>query len=209
VYQFELRVTDNQGATGKDTVVITVNAAPPPPNQCPEVNAGEDKIIIFPTNAVNLLGTASDVDGSIVTYNWTKISGPSQFRIILPTQVQTVINNLELGFYQFELRVTDNKGAIGKDTVAITVNKAEVSASFFPNPATDFINVKINSKTTVGNSNIQILDGKGTIVYKESFVVSQQSFVKQFDISKLPGGVYFIMLDVDGIITKLPSLLVQ
>ena len=45
VYQFQLKVTDNNGATAIDTVQVTVNAA----NIAPTVNAGTDQTIKLPT----------------------------------------------------------------------------------------------------------------------------------------------------------------
>ena len=45
VYQYELTVTDNQGATGSDTVQITVIAG----NIKPKANAGPDQIITLPS----------------------------------------------------------------------------------------------------------------------------------------------------------------
>jgi len=74
VYQFELTVTDNSGATGKDTVQITVN---PAPNIPPVAIAGNDITITLPTNSIVVNGTGTDADGTIINYEWTKISGPS------------------------------------------------------------------------------------------------------------------------------------
>jgi hypothetical protein len=45
VYLYELTVTDNQGATGADTVQITVIAG----NIKPKANAGPDQIITLPS----------------------------------------------------------------------------------------------------------------------------------------------------------------
>ena len=73
IYQFELRVTDNKGATTADTVKVFVNAAA---NIAPTANAGADQTITLPTSTVSLTGTGTDTDGT-VSYNWTKISGPS------------------------------------------------------------------------------------------------------------------------------------
>lgn len=50
IYQFELTVTDNQGATGADTVQITVLAG----NVKPKANAGPDQIITLPSTGANL-----------------------------------------------------------------------------------------------------------------------------------------------------------
>jgi len=93
----------------------------PAPNQPPAANAGADKNIKLPTNSVTLTGSGSDADGTISSYLWTKISGPSQFTIASPASAQTVVNNLAAGVYQFELKVTDNKFTSRTDTVAVTV----------------------------------------------------------------------------------------
>src|SRR5205814_8410175 len=74
-YSFQLTVTDNKGATAKDTVIITVNAAA---NQPPSANAGADKNITLPTNSVVLSGSGADPDGAIASYQWTKRSEKSR-----------------------------------------------------------------------------------------------------------------------------------
>ena len=119
VYQFQLKVTDNLGATGTAVVSITVN---PSPNKPPVANAGVNQTITLPTNSVTLLGSGNDSDGIVVSYQWTKISGPAQYAIVSATQAQTVVNNLVSGVYQFQLTVTDNLGATGTSIVTITVN---------------------------------------------------------------------------------------
>src|SRR5207249_178246 len=121
VYQFELKVTDNQGASGRDTMTITVNAAL---NQSPIANSGTDINVTLPVNSVTLNGSGSDPDGTIASYQWTKVSGPTQYTIASSTQAQTTVNNLAQGIYQFELKVTDNQGATGQDTVTVNVNAA-------------------------------------------------------------------------------------
>ena len=73
VYQFELKVTDDKGAVGKDTVQITVNAAP---NMPPTANAGADKTITLTNQFSILIGSGTDSNGTISSYAWTKISGP-------------------------------------------------------------------------------------------------------------------------------------
>ena len=73
VYQFQLKVTDNNAATAVDTVQVTVNAA----NISPTANAGTDQSITLPTSTVSLSGSGTDPDGTISAYSWTKISGPA------------------------------------------------------------------------------------------------------------------------------------
>jgi hypothetical protein len=125
VYKFELKVTDNNGETGLDTVKITVNAAANIP--C-VANAGQDQTIILPTNTVSLSGSGIDPDGSIASYNWKKISGPSTDTITNANTAATSVTGLVRGVYQFELKVTDNKGAVGKDTMQVTVNAVAIKA---------------------------------------------------------------------------------
>jgi hypothetical protein len=122
VYQFELKVTDNDGLSAKDTVQVTVNK---PVNQPPVADAGPDQDILLPTNIVNLDGSASsDPDNNIISYQWKKIAGPSSFAIVNTNTAQTQVTNLIEGNYLFELTVTDTKGLFDKDTVQVKVYPA-------------------------------------------------------------------------------------
>jgi hypothetical protein len=90
----------------------------------PVANAGADLQITLPNNSVLLSGSATDADGTILAYKWTKIAGPSPSNIVSATSAATVIERLVKGTYLIELMVTDNLGASGRDTVVIIVNKA-------------------------------------------------------------------------------------
>ena len=79
IYKFELKVTDNSGDACFDTLQITVNAAA---NIPPVANAGSDQTITLPTNTILLNGNGADADGTVISYAWTKISGPSLGNII-------------------------------------------------------------------------------------------------------------------------------
>ncbi len=121
-YTFRLTVTDNQGATGTDTMNVTVNATPPV-NSPPLANAGSDQTITLPTNSVTLNGSGSDSDGTVVAYAWTKVSGGAA-TITTPSAASTSVTGLVQGPYTFRLTVTDNQGATGTDTMNVTVNAA-------------------------------------------------------------------------------------
>jgi len=121
VYQFELKVTDNGGLSAKDTVQVIIND-PEHPNHPPVANAGADQTITLPTNTATLKGSGStDPDNNIISYAWTKISGPS-FNIANGNAIQTQVSNLIQGIYQFELKVTDAGGLSAKDSVNVTVS---------------------------------------------------------------------------------------
>jgi hypothetical protein len=92
-------------------------------NKSPIANAGPDQTIRVPVDSVIIDGSASrDPDGTIVSFQWTKISGPSAFTIKNAASAKTVVKGLVVGSYQFELKVTDNKGLYAKDTMQVMVN---------------------------------------------------------------------------------------
>ena len=127
IYTFELTVTDDKGATGKDTVEVKVNpttSTSSTTNTAPTADAGPDKTITLPTNSILLSGSGTDVDGSITTFSWTKISGPSTFSIVNSSSAVVNIQELIAGIYLFELKVIDDKGDAGRDTVQVKVNPA-------------------------------------------------------------------------------------
>jgi Kelch motif/Galactose oxidase, central domain len=126
-YQFELKVTDNGGLFAKDTVQLIVDD-PSKRNLPPVANAGTDQTIILPTSSVLLDGSSSsDPDNNIAGFEWTKITGPSTFNIIIPSTVQTPVTHLVEGSYQFELKVTDDGGLFSRDTMKVIVNTARDS----------------------------------------------------------------------------------
>jgi hypothetical protein len=123
-YQFDLTVTDNNGATATDRVQVTVNAAAAAPNQAPAADAGSDKTITLPINTAVLTGSGSDPDGTISAYAWTKTAGPSAGNISNATAASASATGLVQGTYQFQLKVTDNSGATATDVMQVTVNAA-------------------------------------------------------------------------------------
>ena len=105
------------------TLLVDSNSTQIPSVNIPPVaNAGQDITITLPTNNAALYGSGTDADGTITGYNWSKVSGPGQYSISTPNQPQTNVSGLIQGTYQFELKVTDSLGAVGKDTVMIQVN---------------------------------------------------------------------------------------
>lgn len=194
-YLFELKVIDNRGGVGRDTMMVIVD---PAPNQPPVANAGNDQVKTIPANSVTLSGSATDADGSVVSCQWTKISGPSQFSIINSSSLQTSVNNMEDGEYLFELKATDNSGAVGRDTVKITINPAAYSsATIYPNPATNTINLRVEAATHRNQTKIKIYDIGGVLVYEEDVLRSQVVWIHQIDVSKLLPGTYLVSVGAD------------
>jgi hypothetical protein len=197
-YVFRLKVTDNKGATHEDDVTVTVNATA---NQTPVANAGTDIVLTLPANSTTLNGSVSkDPDGSIVSYAWSKVSGPTQFTISNPAAATTALTNLVAGAYVFRLKVTDDKGATHQDDVAVTVNAA-TNQSPVANAGTDItLTLPVNSTTLNGSAS---KDPDGSIA---AYAWSKVSGPTQFTIASpaaattaltnLVAGVYVFRLKV-------------
>ncbi|WP_152270837.1 T9SS type A sorting domain-containing protein, partial [Agriterribacter humi] len=121
-YTFELKVTDNNGATSTASVTITVKAAPLPP----VANAGRAQTITLPDNSVTLDGSGSSASAgnNIVSYHWSKIAGPVESTIPDGADASITIAELIAGTYKFQLEVTDDKGGKATATVTVTVKSA-------------------------------------------------------------------------------------
>ncbi len=155
IVTFLLLVTDNEGATATDTVVITVEA----PNAVPTADAGHDQTVDSGAR-VTLDGSASnddgdlDGDGSITGYEWTASDGvtltgantasPSFTAPTLAAGAADVTRT-------FTLTVTDNDGGTATDTMVITVESPNAAPTANAGPP-----------QTVASGTTVTLDGSGS-----------------------------------------------
>jgi len=117
VLTFKLTVTDDKGATGTATTTVTVNHV----NRPPTVDAGKDQVVN--SSHVFLHGSATDIDGKVVSYAWTQVSGPA---VTLDDADETTasfnVKKTEADIVLvFKLTATDNGGARGSATTTVTV----------------------------------------------------------------------------------------
>jgi Right handed beta helix region/Secretion system C-terminal sorting domain len=197
VYLYQLQVTDNGGSIGRDTVTITVKAAPI--NKAPTAFAGTNQTIVLPVNKVNLSGTGTDVDGTITSFDWRVLSGPSQYNFVNAKAAQTVLNGLTQGVYKIELTVTDNGGLTAKDTLTVVVEgevaplaptKNSVKAT--PNPVQQIMRLQIFTKNNLDKIAIVITNIQGLQTFKKEVTTTQYAANVEVNMSAAASGVYFV-----------------
>lgn len=149
---FNLQVTDADGKTASDQVVVTVQ------NQKPIANAGPDQPSALDGSPVTLDGSlSSDPEGTALRYQWTQVGGPS-VQLSDDTAVRPsftapdVATDTELAF---NLVVTDSDPSTPKTSDAATVR---ITVRDNPNGAPTAVAV---SQVVNGGSTV-ILDGSGS-----------------------------------------------
>ncbi|HRN55573.1 MAG TPA: T9SS type A sorting domain-containing protein, partial [Agriterribacter sp.] len=201
-YVFRLTVTDSNGSTASAEVtvdVISEDIVVPPP----VANAGQAIVLTLPENEVMLDGSGSYVQsGSIKSYNWRMIAGPTPILFEYPNEELVIASGLIEGEYEFELTVTDDKGRSGQSVVKVVVNNAGARRDLspvvrvFPNPvyATTLIELQDPAK---GRTSIDLYDINGKRVLRKEFVKDDRYVNHQLDMSNLPKGVYFLQIIID------------
>jgi large repetitive protein len=118
VVTLRLTVRDNNGGTATDTVDITVRHV----NKLPVPLAGADKSANEGTTVTHS-GSATDADGTIVSYAWTQTAGPTvtltgantkTFSFAVPEVIANTV-------FTFQLTVTDSEGGTASDAIDITI----------------------------------------------------------------------------------------
>lgn len=115
---FQLTVTDDNGASATDDMVVTVGT-----NASPVADAGPDQSV-GTAALVSLDGTGSgDSDGTIASYSWVQTGGPAvelsgADQAIAAFTTPTLSSDTSL---TFELTVTDDLGTAASDTVTVSV----------------------------------------------------------------------------------------
>lgn len=208
VYQFQLTVKDNKGDAGTSTVNVTVNKATtknvPTTGAVPVASAGNDTTLVFPENSVTLEGKGTTSGGSIKSWQWSQVSGPSVSTLSSANTANTVVNNLVEGTYQFELTVRDDGGLVGKDTVNVTVALGRLAREsneikVYPNPVSNEATIEINTGKSNTNLVVLMTDVSGKTVYRKETVSPSSTVKLQIDMSNLTRGTYIVTVLFDGI----------
>jgi dienelactone hydrolase len=192
-YTFRLKVTDSKGAYDTDDVKVTVTTSST--NVAPVISAGTDKTITLPTNSLYLQGTATDSDGTIASYQWTKTAGGTA-SLSGTSSSKLTVSNLVAGTYTFKFTVKDNDGAYKSDYVNVVVKSSGNLAPI----------AKAGSDKAISTYSTKIYgsgtDSDGKVVYYKWYKVSGPGAYlygvskPTLELSKLAAGTYKFRLTV-------------
>src|SRR5690554_5708624 len=165
---------NNNGCIATDDVIVTVNPLP-------VVSAGVNQTVCDDDTPITLSGTPSG--GNFIGNGVTG----SDFT---PTTAGVGTHTIPYAF-------TDGNGCENSSTITITVdgcagvdNNELLKLVVSPNPASDYIEVRVDENNTINNIQLMSLEGKVVpVVYT---TVDNQT--TQIDVSSVAKGTYFIQL---------------
>lgn len=145
---------------------------------------------------------AADPDGAIIKVELFNGTVKLEERITPPYHF--TLKELDAGEYSLHAVATDNlQSSASSAALEFRVNPPEErreSFCLFPNPNEGLFSIKFTTLTeTGGNFNVRIVDLIGNTVYIQDLPEGESE--RQFDLSQLKSGVYFLILSAGQIIT--------
>ncbi len=124
----------------------------------------------------NAEGILADSSGRLSTYVTCSTAGTATYRYYVSTDGQTFLDSVDL-------IVTSVLGIDEKPTLSVNVA---------PNPASEYISISANG---VGEATVRIVDVLGNVVMDEKTFSGK----KTIDVTRFRNGVYFVMIDAEGV----------
>lgn len=106
-----------------------------------------------------------------------------------------------IGKMSQEIILVMGNGENSTATASLISNELDFNVTVFPNPATENVNVTINSTLLNQNVSVQIIDLSGKVMLNESVVLTEGEQYVNLDVSTLDSGIYIVK--VNELSTKL------
>ena len=160
-------------------------------------------------------GITSDTDGFIVRYKWKQLSGPSLNVLFSLDNPMTYINDLVPGEYEFELKVTDNRGDTAIDKIKVIVTGPpnfvpdQNLIKIYPNPVVDIATLDVKSIKVNTLLTVHLYDLQGKMVFNKELVANQFNIVDKIDLRNLLKGAYILTVYFDNTEKKTLKIIKQ
>ena len=202
--------------------VMTVNVDPV--NDAPTSDAAEINLLAneihtfaatdFPFDDVDgdnlqAVQIISLVDRGALQLNGTNVTVNQEIPVSNLSQLvyQPVFNEEGTPYTSFDFKVSDGT-VYGDDAFTMTVNITGPNAShdvqldaevvLSPNPATDFVQLKVEAAQALGDLNVAVFDETGRAVLASGFAKQGPSFQQTMDVKDFAPGVYWIKIESGG-----------
>jgi hypothetical protein len=173
-------------------------------NRAPVADAGASVSLTLPNNSTSLDGSKSyDPDGTIISYQWTRISGPNMPATMGANAAVVNLGGLVAGTYSYQLTVTDNNGASSSGQVKVIVAAGPNIPPIANAGTNQSITAPANSVTLNGSASS---DPDGTIVSYNwvtvsgpgSITISNSNTSTPTVVGLQPGGYVFELTVTDN-----------
>jgi hypothetical protein len=165
-------------------------------NTAPTIDAGAEQIITSPENTASLVAVGNDIDGDVLQYKWTKLSGPGTAVISSPIQSETNVTGLVKGKYIFSVIISDGT-VTASDFVTVNVvfatgqpENVTESEIIYPNPVERFL--YLQNSGFAGQTDVLISDPSGRTVLSKSFSDATEKI--ELDLSDIKNGFYIVRI---------------
>jgi len=190
-YQAKIVVSDIYGLADSVYVDYTIIAnVPPKANKTFENKIYSSKAAI--TTEYSVSDYFIDEDGEPLVYAFT-ISDPTVVNMVT-SKGQFLLTPMNYGTATITVTAVDAKKASAYQSFKVLVRDGSQPVDIYPNPVHDYLYVRTSQES---EATLKLVNEVGGAVFEESLTITPFDPAK-VDVSKLPGGIYSVILEYNG-----------